>query len=86
MAARKKKASKGKKKAKWGGRREGAGRPFGSGKGPSPLSRRNRVAIMLTDVELAALKEMSGSVDGCGVVATEAHASVILILQGYGYL
>lgn len=62
MAARKKKTAK--KKAKktkktkgtWGGARPGAGRPKGSGKGPSPDSRRNRVAVMLTDTELKALK------------------------------
>jgi len=52
--ARKKKAVK--KKGTWGGRRPGAGRPKGSGKGPSPNSRRNRVAVMLTDTELRNLK------------------------------
>ena len=54
----KKKAAK-KKSARgvsWGGRRPGAGRPKGSGQGPSPDSRRNRVAIMFTDVELASLE------------------------------
>ena len=51
----KKKAS-GKKTASWGGQRPGAGRPKGSGQGPSPDSRRNRVAIMFTDDELATLK------------------------------
>jgi DNA invertase Pin-like site-specific DNA recombinase len=58
MAARKaskKKAAK-KKKGTWGGRRPGAGRPKGSGKGPSPNSRRNRVAVMLTDAELRTLR------------------------------
>ena len=58
MAARKsgrKKTAK-KKKGTWGGRRPGAGRPKGSGKGPSPNSRRNRVAVMLTDTELRKLK------------------------------
>ena len=57
MAARKtaKKAAK-KKKGTWGGRRPGAGRPKGSGKGPSPNSRRNRVAVMLTDAELKTLQ------------------------------
>jgi DNA invertase Pin-like site-specific DNA recombinase len=57
MAARKsgkRKAAK-KKKGTWGGRRPGAGRPKGSGKGPSPNSRRNRVAVMLTDTELRTL-------------------------------
>lgn len=44
------------KKGTWGGRRPGAGRPKGSGRGPSPDSRRNRVAVMLTDDELGALR------------------------------
>ena len=52
-AAKKKTA---KKKGTWGGRRPGAGRPKGSGKGPSPNSRRNRVAVMLTDAELKTLR------------------------------
>jgi len=58
MAARKsgrKKAAR-KKKGTWGGSRPGAGRPKGSGKGPSPNSRRNRVAVMLTDTELKTLR------------------------------
>ncbi len=57
MAAKKsgKKAAR-KKKGTWGGKRPGAGRPKGSGKGPSPNSRRNRVAVMLTDTELRTLK------------------------------
>jgi len=64
MAARKKKTGRRKqtarkKKGTWGGRREGAGRPKGSGKGPSPLSRRNRVAVMLSDVELAKLERIA---------------------------
>jgi DNA invertase Pin-like site-specific DNA recombinase len=50
------KSSKGKKKGTWGGRRPGAGRPKGSGQGPSPNSRRNRVAVMLTDTELKTLR------------------------------
>ena len=57
-AAGKKKSAKkksAKKKGSWGGKRRGAGRPKGSGQGPSPDSRRNRVAIMLSDVEYAAL-------------------------------
>ena len=49
----KKRAARG---ASWGGKRSGAGRPKGSGQGPSPDSRRNRVAIMFTDVELASLE------------------------------
>ena len=70
MAAKKKaskaRAVKGKAKAKakkkgakrkgaWGGKRSGAGRPKGSGQGPSPNSRRNRVAVMFTDTELQKL-------------------------------
>ena len=57
MAARKtaRKSAK-KKKGTWGGRRPGAGRPKGSGRGPSPDSRRNRVAVMLTDTELKTLQ------------------------------
>ncbi len=47
MAARKK--AKAKKRGSWGGRRKGAGRPKGSGQGPSPDSRRNRVAVLLDD-------------------------------------
>jgi DNA invertase Pin-like site-specific DNA recombinase len=57
--SRKKRKAKARAKAKkgtWGGRRPGAGRPRGSGKGPSPLSRRNRVAVMLTDAELKTLR------------------------------
>jgi hypothetical protein len=54
MAAKKKKTAK--KKSGWGGRRPGAGRPKGSGTGPSPFSRRNRVAVMLTDAELKKLR------------------------------
>ncbi len=61
MPARKKKAAK-KKKAKkgtWGGKRAGAGRPKGSGSGPSPNSRRNRVAVMFRDTELKTLQAMA---------------------------
>jgi hypothetical protein len=57
MAA--KKAARKKKKGTWGGRRPGAGRPKGSGNGPSPDSRRNRVAVMFTDVELKTLKGLA---------------------------
>ena len=53
--AGKKKSSR-KKASSWGGKRPGAGRPKGSGQGPSPDSRRNRVAIMFTDDELTTLK------------------------------
>jgi hypothetical protein len=56
MAARKKSS---KKKFGWGGRRPGAGRPRGSGKGPSPGARVNRVVAMLSDDELAALEKVA---------------------------
>lgn len=46
----------GKKKTSWGGRRPGAGRPKGSGSGPSPNSRKNRVAVMFTDAEVSKLQ------------------------------
>jgi hypothetical protein len=58
MAASKSKNKKA-TKGTWGGRRPGAGRPKGSGKGPSPDSRRNRVAVMLTDTELATLRGLA---------------------------
>ncbi len=70
MATRKKKASKqarsgsakkAKTKGPWGGARPGAGRPRGSGTGPSPNSRRNRVAVMFSDAELRALKKIARS-------------------------
>lgn len=48
-----------KKKNGWGGARPGAGRPKGSGKGPSPNARKNRVAIMLTDGELKKLRRLA---------------------------
>ena len=57
MPARKKKAAK--KKGTWGGKRAGAGRPKGSGTGPSPNSRRNRVAVMFKDTELKALSTLA---------------------------
>lgn len=59
VTRRKKAAKAKKKKGTWGGRREGAGRPKGSGSGPSPNSRRNRVAVMLTDKELARLTALA---------------------------
>lgn len=48
-----------KKKMGWGGRRPGAGRPKGSGNGPSPNARKNRVAVMFTDTELKKLQALS---------------------------
>jgi hypothetical protein len=60
-SAKKKSARKstGKKKGTWGGARPGAGRPLGSGQGPSPDSRRNRVAVMFSDTELRKLKTLA---------------------------
>lgn len=49
------------KKYSWGGKRPGAGRPKGSGQGPGPYSRTHRVAVMLTDQELAVLKAKARS-------------------------
>ncbi len=54
-----------------GGRRAGAGRPLGSGSGPSPDSRRNRVAVMITDTELRALERIARA--GRQPVATAAY-------------
>lgn len=48
-----------KKKSAWGGRRPGAGRPKGSGSGPSPNSRKNRVAVMFTDTEVRKLESLA---------------------------
>jgi len=48
-----------KKKFGWGGARPGAGRPKGSGNSPSPDSRKNRIAIMLTDGELEKLSRLA---------------------------
>lgn len=52
-------AAKTKKKKSWGGARVGAGRPKGSGSGPSPDARKNRVAVMLSDSELAKLVKIA---------------------------
>ena len=46
-------------KAGWGGARPGAGRPKGSGKGPSENARKNRVAVMLADSELEKLERLA---------------------------
>lgn len=58
-AGSKAKSKKSKTKGTWGGARPGAGRPLGSGQGPSPNSRRNRVAVMFSDAELSALKKIA---------------------------
>jgi hypothetical protein len=71
MAARRTTSKNGKSKGTWGGRRPGAGRPKGSGKGPSPDSRRNRVAVMLTDTEL---KTLRGAARKAGIpISTAAY-------------
>lgn len=58
-SAHRSRARKKAKKGTWGGARPGAGRPKGSGRGPSPHSRRNRVAVMFTDQELRVLSGLS---------------------------
>lgn len=40
--------------------RPGAGRPKGSGNGPSPDARKNRIAVMLSDSELERLEALAG--------------------------
>ena len=52
-------AAKATKNKSWGGARVGAGRPKGSGSGPSPDARKNRVAVMLSDTELAKLSRLA---------------------------
>lgn len=42
-----------------GGKRKGAGRPVGSGTGPSEDGRYSRVAVMLSKRELAKLKKLA---------------------------
>lgn len=57
MTARRKTARKvRKKKSGWGGRRPGAGRPPGTGTGPSKDARINRVVAMLSNDELKILQ------------------------------
>jgi hypothetical protein len=59
MSARKKTSKKKvvrKKKSLWGGRRKGAGRPPGTGTGPSKHARINRVVAMLSNDELKILQ------------------------------
>jgi len=50
-------AGRGKKQV--GGPRKGAGRPPGTGPGPSPDARRFRVAVMLSSDELDKLKTLA---------------------------
>ena len=47
------------KKSSWGGRRPGAGRPRGSGRGPSAEARINRVVVMLSTAELKILERVA---------------------------
>jgi hypothetical protein len=61
-------------KPNWGGRRAGAGRPVGTGKGASPDARHNRIAIMLSDDELRTLKSVAR--DGKLPVATAAYQMI----------
>ena len=58
MTARKKTSKKKSvpKKSRWGGRRKGAGRPPGTGTGPSKHARINRVVAMLSNDELKILQ------------------------------
>ncbi len=62
MSARKKTIRKrGKKKSGWGGRRPGAGRPPGTGTGPSRDARINRVVAMVSNNELKILQKYAKS-------------------------
>ena len=59
------------KKTRRGGLRPGAGRPRGTG-GPPEKVRRNRVVVMVTDGELAALRRLAHKRDlPVGTVAHE---------------
>lgn len=58
-SARRKRSTTRKTKSGWGGRRPGAGRPKGSGTGPSPGARINRVVAMLSNDELKALQRIA---------------------------
>lgn len=67
-----------KTKGAWGGPRKGAGRPPGTGPGPSPDARRNRVVVMLRDRELARLKRLAKAKDlPLGTVAYELLAGAL---------
>jgi len=55
-AVRKKAVKKAARKSGWGGRRRGAGRPPGTGTGPSKHARINRVVAMLSNEELKELQ------------------------------
>lgn len=45
-------------KTGWGGERKGAGRPKGSGSGPSADARYSRVAVMFTAKEIKKLEKL----------------------------
>ena len=68
-----------KKQTQWGGVRPGAGRPKGSGTGPSPHARKNRIAVMLSDTELERLETLAGLAGK--PIATVAHEFVARGLQ-----
>ena len=63
----------------WGGARPGAGRPRGSGQGPSEHARKNRVAVMLTDAELVKLARIAKRRNR--PVATLAHELISRALR-----
>ena len=67
------------KKSRVGGPRKGAGRPPGTGPGPSPDARRNRVAVMFSDKELANLRAEAKRRDL--PVSTVAHLYVARALK-----
>ena len=63
------------RKSKVGGPRKGAGRPPGTGPGPSPDARWNRLTILLRDPELAKLRQLAKKRDlPAGTVAYELFA------------
>ena len=66
------------KRSRVGGPRKGAGRPPGTGPGPSPYARRNRVAVLLSDAELRKLKRLADARDlPFGTVAYELLARAL---------
>lgn len=67
------------RKGMWGGPRKGAGRPPGTGTGPSAESRRNRVVVMLADAELKALRDIAAEDDL--PVGTAAYAILARTLK-----
>ncbi len=66
------------RKGKVGGPRKGAGRPPGTGPGPSPDARRHRVTILLRGEELAKLKRIADRRElPFGTVAYELFAGAL---------